>query len=266
VRNLLRRGFSRHGWLLLASTSLLAGFQFLICAALSSVDVAAALGTVLSSLPPLLREVLASQLFGGFTSSGLLAFGWNHPVAHALGAAVPIVLAATAVAGESETGAMELLLRQPISRRTYFVAQIGFSLAAILVVSAGGVLGTVIGQGVFGMERFGTGLLVRLALNYAALQTAVFSITLLLSAGAREGGPVATIGFLVVLASYFAQVIGSLWPTAAFVLPWTLHQYFSPQEILVEHAAITRPVTILAAVAASCLMLAWARFRTRGLP
>jgi ABC-2 type transport system permease protein len=266
VRNLLRRGFSRHGWLLLASTSLLAGFQFLICAALSSVDVPAVLERVLSSLPPLLREVLASQLFGGFTSSGLLAFGWNHPVAHALGAAVPIVLAASAIAGESETGAMELVLSQPISRRTYFATQIGFSLVAILVVCAGGVLGTVLGQRVFGMERFGTGLLFGLALNYAALQAAAYGITLVLSAGGREAGPVATTGFLVVLASYFAQVIGSVWPQAAFVLPWTLHHYFSPREILVEHAAITRPVTILAAVAVSCLMLAWTRFRTRDLP
>ncbi len=266
MRNLLRRSLARHAWLLLASTALLAAFQYLICAAVSSVNVGAALETVLRSLPPLLREMVATQLFGGFTSSGFLAFGWNHPVAHAIGAAVPIILAASAVAGESESGAMELVLSQPISRRAYFTAQVGFALVAILVVTAGGALGTALGQRVFAMPRFGAGLLARLALNYAALQAAAYGITLLLSAGAREAGPVATSGFLVVLVSYFAQVIGSLWSKAAFVLPWTLHEYFSPQKILVEHAAVARPVAILAAVAAACLLLAWARFRTRDLP
>jgi ABC-2 type transport system permease protein len=266
MRNLLRHSLARHGWLLLASTALLAGFQLLICAAVSSVDVAAALETVLHSLPPLLREMVASQLFGSFTSSGLLAFGWNHPVAHAIGAAVPIILAASAVAGESESGALELVLSQPISRRGYFASQIVFALAAILLVSAGGLLGTMLGQRIFGMERFGASLLARLALNYAALQAAAYGITMVLSAGAREGGPVATAGFLVVLASYFAQVIGSLWSRAAFVLPWTLHEYFSPRNILVGHGTIARPVATLLAVAVAGLLLAWARFRARDLP
>jgi ABC-2 type transport system permease protein len=264
--NLLRRSLAQHAWMLATCTALLAGFQFLICAAVSSVNLAGALETVLRSLPPLLGQMVASQLFGGFSPSALLAFGWNHPVAHALSAAVPITLAASAVAGESESGAMELVLSQPIARATYFMARVAFALAAIGVVTVGGVLGTMVGQRVFGMEPLGVRLLAPLALNDVALQLAAYGITLTLSAAAHEGGPVAAAGFLIVLASYFARVIGSLWSKAAFVLPWTLHHYFSPDEILVRHAAITRPVSILLAVATVGVALAWARFRTRDLP
>ncbi len=266
MRNLLRHSFARHGRFLFASAWLLAGFQFLICAAVSSLRLGAVLETVLRALPPPLQELLSSQLFGGFTQRGLLAFGWNHPVAHALGAAVVIVLAAAAVAGESETGAMELVLSQPVSRGAYFAVQIGFAFVAIFVVSASGVLGTMLGQKVFGMEPFAAGPLVRLGLNYAALQAAAYGITLLFSTRMRESGHVATVGFLIVLGSYFAQAIGRLWPKAAFVLPWTLHDHFSPQRILVGQAAITRPVAILAVVAAVCLILGWSRFRTQDLP
>ena len=142
-----------------------------------------------------MQEIVSSQLFGGFTPRGLLAFGWSHPVTHALGSAVAIVLATRAVAGESETGAIELLMSQPLSRGAYFAAHVVFALAAIASLSAAGVLGTVIGQGVFEIERFGPGPLLRLALAYSLLQGAVFGITLLLSAFGREGGRVASGGF-----------------------------------------------------------------------
>jgi len=264
--DLLRHLAVRHAPFLLASATLLAAFQFLICAAVGAVDVTGALETLVRSLPPLMQDVVTHHLFGGFAPRSLLAFGWNHPVSHALGSAAAIVLAARAVAGESETGAIELLLSQPFSRATYFATQTGFALAAIACLSAAGVLGTVLGQTVFGIERFGGAPLLRLALVYALLQGACFGITLLLSAFGREGGRVASGGFLIVLISYFGEAIGRLWSKAAFIRPWTLHEYFPPQEILVREAGIGRPVAVLGSVLALSLILAWARFRTRDVP
>lgn len=266
MRNLLRYLAARHGAFLLAIGLLFAGFQFLICAAVSSIDVSGALATLLRSLPPFFQSVIATQFLGGFSAGGLLAFGWNHPVAHALGAAAAIALAAYAVAGESEAGAMELLLSQPLSRTRWLAAQVGFALAALAALSVAGVLGTAIGQRIYRMEPFAAGSLARLALGYTVLQAASYGITLLFSVSGREGGRVASAGFLVVVASYFAQAIGRLWSDAAFVLPWTLHHYFSPQAILVEHAAVARPLAVLGGVLAATLALAFWGFRRRDLP
>ena len=264
--SLLQHIAVRHAPFLIASAVLLAAFQFLICAAVGSVDVSGALETLVHSLPPLMQEIVSSQLFGGFTPRGLLAFGWSHPVTHALGSAVAIVLATRAVAGESETGAIELLMSQPLSRGAYFAAHVVFALGAIASLSAAGVLGTVIGQGVFEIERFGPGPLLRLALAYSLLQGAVFGITLLLSAFGREGGRVASGGFLIVLISYFGEAIGRLWNKAAFIRPWTLHEYFPPHDILVRGLGIAKPAVVLGSVLAASLALAWARFRTRDVP
>jgi ABC-2 type transport system permease protein len=266
VRNLLRSLAARHAGFVALSALLLAAFQFLICAAVASVDVSGALEKLLESLPPMLQSMLSTTLFGGFSVHGLIAFGWNHPVAQAIGAALAIVLAARAVAGEAETGAIELLLSQPLSRDRYFAAQAGFALAALALLGLAGLGGTLLGQRVFHLEPFAAAALARLGAAYLLLQCAWFGITLLFSAGGREGGRVASAGFLVALASYITQVIGQLWERAAFLGPYTLQHYFQPQEILVKGEGIARPVAVLLAVALATTAVAWGLFRRRDLP
>jgi ABC-2 type transport system permease protein len=266
VRNLLRALAVRHAGFVALSGLLLAAFQYLICAAVASVDVSGALGKLLESLPPMLQSVVSATLFGGFSVHGLLAFGWNHPIAQAIGAALAIVLAAHAVAGEAETGAIELLLSQPLSRGRYFVAQAGFALAALALLSLAGIGGTLLGQRVFHVEPFAAAALARLGADYLLLQCAWFGITLLFSAFGREGGRVASAGFLVALASYIVQVIGQLWERAAFLAPYTLQHYFQPQDILVKGEGIARLVAVLLGVALVTTAAGWWRFRRRDLP
>jgi ABC-2 type transport system permease protein len=262
----LRRLVERHAPLLVAAPLLLGLFQFLICAAVASANVGGAIQLLLSTLPPILQNAVSSQLLGGLTIPGLIAFGWSHPIAQALGAAVAIVLAAGAIAGEVEAGTIELVLSQPISRWRYFEAQLLFAGIALVVVSAAGIAGTVIGQRVFSLPPFGTAGLLKLGANLLALDAAIFGITLLVSAFSREGGRVATVGFLIALTSYLAQVIGSLWEPAAFVLPFTLHHYFSPRDLLVAGTSPARPVAVLVGVMAAGVAAGWGRFRRRDLP
>jgi ABC-type transport system involved in multi-copper enzyme maturation permease subunit len=250
----------------LAICGLLLGlFQFLICAVVTSADVGGAIRALMASLPPVVRALLSSQ-FGALSERDLLAFAWNHPIAHALGTAAAIVLASRAVAGEIETGAMELLLGQPISRHVYLATQVLFAILALAALVLAGTAGTVLGQRRFRLEGFGAGPMLGLALDYFLLQLAFFGITLAMSAIGREGGRVASAGFLVALVSYFAQAIGALWDDAAFVLPFTLHHYFSPRSILVEGAALVRPLATLGAVALAGLAIATWRFARRDFP
>jgi ABC-2 type transport system permease protein len=264
--NLLRLLGWRHAGYMVGSALLHGLFQYLICAAVASADVGGALQALMSSLPPILRSLVSSQLFGGLTPQGLMAFGWNHPIAHALGTAVAIILGSRAIAGESETGAMELLLSQPISRPRYLAACVGFALGALALVSVGGIVGTVAGQRGFGLEGFEVPALAKLGANFFLLQCSWFGITLMLSAFGREGGRVASGSFLIALLSYLAQVIGRLWERAAFVLPYTLHDYFSPQAILVQGEGIARPAVVLAAVVVGTVGIACWRFQQRDLP
>lgn len=266
IRNLLRLLVVRHAPFVAATALLLGGFQFLICAAVASVDVAGALSTLMQSMPPLFQSFLASQLLGGFSKSGMLAFGWAHPIAQALGAALAITLGTQAIAGEAEAGTIELTLAQPISRRAYLAAQVLFALGSLLLLTAVGIAGTIVGERTYGLAPFAAGRLLRFGADFWWFQAAWFALSLLFSSWGREGGRVALVAFLLAIVSYLVHVIGSMWSAWKPLVPWTLHAYFAPQEILVQGAGVGKPALVLGGVVLVSLAAAWLRFQRRDLP
>jgi ABC-2 type transport system permease protein len=265
MRNLLTRLGARHRVLLAASALLLGAFELALCAVVANVDVGGAVEQALAFAPPALQAMIQQEMLGG-TDAGILAFGWNHPIAHALGAAVAITLAARAIAGEIEGGTMELVLAQPVSRLRYLSAHVAFAAAALAGVALAGVLATAVGQRVFGLEPFPIARLGVLLLSFFLLQAALYAVTLAFSAFGREAGRVALAGFGVALFSYLLQVLATLWPAAAFLEPYSLHTYYDPQEILMDGVLGADGVAVLGGVALVGVTVAAWRFRTRDLP
>ena len=260
-----RRQLGR-GWAFLLVVALaLAGFEVLLCAMVANVDLEGAMGQMIQFAPPLLRAMIEQNLMGG-NPAGVLAFGWNHPVAHALLAAVAITLPARAIAGEIENGVIELVLAQPVSRMQYFAAHVLFGVAALSTVLAAGVLGTAVGQAVFSLQAFGAGRLGALFVNALLLQLALYAVTLLASAHGREGGRVALVGVLVTVLSYSVNTVATLWNKADFLKPYSLHHYFDPRAVLVDGNLSTMAVVVLAAVGALAIAAAFAGFARRDLP
>jgi ABC-2 type transport system permease protein len=265
VRNLLRRLAGRSGIFLGVAAAVLAGFEFLICAVVSTIDLPAVLGEVVKSLPPLMKDLIV-QYIGGFGPADLLAFGWNHPIALAIGGAAAIVLASRAVAGEIEAGTLELVLSQPITRTRYLAGQALFGLGGLAALSLAGALAAWLGQRVYGIEALGPRTLIALAANFFLLQAAWFALTLLFSVLGREAGRVASAAFLAALLSYLVQVVAGLWPKAAFLLPYSPNAYYDPRVILRGGAVPVKSVAVLGGLALLCALLAWARFRRRDIP
>src|SRR5258708_35025977 len=187
--NIVRRQLDRNWIFLLACGVVLGGFELLVCAMVASVDVEGAFGEMTKFAPPVFRAMIEQTLMGG-SPAAVLAFGWNHPVAHALLAAVAITLAARAIAGEVENGAIELVLAQPISRGRYFGAHVIFGLCALSAVLAAGVLGTAIGQLALSLRAFGWGRPAALFVNALPLQMAIYGPAPPASAFGREARPV----------------------------------------------------------------------------
>lgn len=256
----------RHGTFLAISAFLLFGFEFLMCGIVSSVDLSGAVQELLKSVPPFMKSIIEEQFLGGLGPKGILALGWNHPIALALGAAISVVLASRSVAGEIEIGVMELTLSQPLSRSRYIGAQILFALCALAAVSLIGACGTLAGEEVYRLDLFPAWVLLKLALNYFLLQAAWYGLTLAFSVLAREAGRVATTGFLLALISYLVNVIAKLWKTAATLLPYSLNTYFSPQEIFLNNNLEAKSVLILAGVLLASTAFAIQRFQQRDIP
>jgi len=265
MRNLLRRLAGRFGPFLAIAGTVMAGFQFVLCAVVSTINVPALLAEVMKSLPPLMKDLIAGYI-GGFGPADLLAFGWNHPVALAVGGAVAVVLASRAVAGEIEAGTLELVLSQPISRGRYFAGQVLFALAGLAVLSLAGAAASWLGQRVYGLDALRLGTLALVAANFFLLQAAWFGVTLFFSVIGREAGRVALTGFLVALMSYLVAVVAGMWPKAAFLLPYSPNGYFEPRVVLKAGTLPLKSIAVLAGLAVASLSAALWRFRTRDIP
>jgi ABC-2 type transport system permease protein len=263
--NVIRRLFVQHRLFLIACATVLAGFQFLLCAIVASIDLENALEQMMAFAPPIMQSVIEQSMLGGSTA-GVLAFAWNHPITHALMAASAIVLGARAIAGEIENGMIEQVLAQPISRLQYLAAHLLFAMVCMALIALAGVIATVIGQGVFELNVFGWERLLPLWIAVFLLQLSFYALTLLLSSIGREGGRVAAVGVILVLISFLVSVIATLWSKAAFIKPYSLHRYYDPRAILVDGRLATSSVVLLASFSLVAISAAYARFGTRDLP
>lgn len=263
--NIARRQLERNAVFLAAVMLVLGGFEFLLCAVVAGSDLEGLFTQMSVSLPPLFRAMIEQNMPGG-TPAGVLSFGWNHPIAHALLGAVAITIATQAIAGEVEGGAIEVVMAQPLARARYFAAHAGFGIAALSAVLVAGLLGTWLGQLVYSLAPFGWSRLARLFLNGLVLQLAIYALTLLASAFGREAGRVALVGVMVAVVSYLVNAVAALWSKAEFLKPYSLHHYFDPREVLVQGHLPADSVAALALVAIVATALAFARFARRDLP
>jgi ABC-2 type transport system permease protein len=182
--------------------------------------------------------VIPKQLtnFGGgdvFSLSGSVALGFVHPISIILVAVFAIGFTTSAIAGERQRGTLEVLLARPLSRRrvyaTFLVAVVVF-IGVVLAAAAGGTLIGAASAGVLGELHVDR--LPMLWLNGVLLWAAFAAIGLAASASFDRLSPALGITMAVVVVSYFLEILGSLWPDAAWLQPYSLFHYLAARDVL----------------------------------
>jgi len=168
-----------------------------------------------------------------FSLVGAVALGWVHPIAIGMFLLFPLGLGAAAIAGERQRGTLEVILSRPISRRTLFATHLAMLviIAALTVLAA--LAGTLAGALAYGVAaELDAGSLVFLAVNTVLLLAALGAVSLAASASFdRLAAPVG-IGIAVLLLGYVLEILGSLWPDAAFLQPFSPFHYLRPLKVL----------------------------------
>ncbi len=207
---------------------------------------------------PLLEQFMR---FGGgnlFTLPGSVAIGFIHPIAIALLAVYAIAFPLTSVAGERQRGTLEVVLARPVSRLSYYVTLLGAAVLFVALLMAGAMAGTFVGSALMGvLDELSAQNLPLLWLHGVALYTAIAAIALAASVSFDRLGPAATITLAVVLTAYFLQVIGSLWPDADWLQPYSLFHYLDPEPVLLEGV---QPLDLAVLGAVTLLAVAYAVF------
>ena len=200
--------------------------------------------------------------FGGgdiFSLTGSVAIGFIHPIAVGLNLVFAVGFATAAIAGERQRGTLEVLLSRPISRRVVY-ATLALSGALFVGIAVlGSIVGSLIGASLTGRaSELGVGQLPLLWLNGALLYWAIGAIALLASASFDRLSPALGVTLAFVVASYFLDVLGSLWPDAKGLQQYSVFHYLDPKAILTGFPdagdLIVLATVIVAAVVAALLV------------
>ncbi|HEY3336397.1 MAG TPA: ABC transporter permease subunit [Candidatus Limnocylindrales bacterium] len=200
-----------------------------------------------------------------FSLGGAVALGAVHPVALGLQLVYPVGFAVFAIAGERQRGTLEVLLSRPVSRRSVFATLLlAITLFAVITTLAQ-VGGTLAGAAAYGLAgQLDAGALGFLAVNTVALLVALGAVSLAASASSDRVALPAGIGLVLVIAGYVLEVLGTLWPDAAFLQPFSPFHYLRPLEILAGRDVATDVVALAALAVAGTAFGLW-RFPRRDL-
>lgn len=206
--------------------------------------------------------------FGGgdiFSLAGSIAVGFIHPIALVLSSVFAVGFTTAAVAGERQRGTLEVLLARPLSRRTVYVTLFAATLLFIGIVMAAFLLGAVISTVANGVGGELVASRVPLVwLNGLLLFTAIGAIGLAASVSFDRLSPAIGLTIAIVIVSYFLEILGSLWPDAKGLQPYSLFHYFQPRAVL---SGDVEPINfvLLGGVAAIAILAALVIFPRRDL-
>ena len=206
--------------------------------------------------------------FGGgdiFTLSGSMALGAIHPISLILNSIFAVGFATAAVAGERQRGTLEVLLARPMSRRTAYVTLLVAMLSFVAVALVATILGAVVGSLIGGVsDELAFDRLPALWLNGFLLFGAIGAIALAASVTFDRLTPALGITVAIVVISYFLDVLGTFWPDAKGLQPYSLFHYFAPKQVLEGNVDVVH-FGLLAVVAVAAIIWALVVFPRRDL-
>src|SRR4051794_5921275 len=110
----------------------------------------------LGELGPAVRRYRFLRALGGenmdYSTTALEVCWWNHPVIVLTVLAWAINRGSSAVAGEIERGTLDLTLSRPVSRTTYLLSQVAFTLIGLLVLAAALIAGNRVGAQLYTLK------------------------------------------------------------------------------------------------------------------
>jgi len=239
--------------------------------------------TIWGFVPPIIYKQYGSQ-FAGLVNSGLLpkefarfgggdvfslpgaiALSLIHPIALILASVFAVGFSAAAIAGERQRGTLEVALARPISRQrlylTLLMASFTFIAIAIASLLAGGIGGATF-AGVVNELTFRN--LPLLWLNGVLLFGSLAAVALAASVSFDRLTPAVGVALGVVIVMYVLEVLGSLWPAAEWLQPYSLFHYFKAKSILTG-AFTPSDLGVLAAVILAAMTWALVVFPRRDL-
>jgi ABC-2 type transport system permease protein len=191
-----------------------------------------------------------------FSLGGAMTIGVQHPIGISLVAVFAVGAAAGAVAGERETGTLEVLLARPLSRRRLYVSVGVAVLVAIAITLALLLIGQVISINLLGVaDEIDQALVPLVWVNGMLLWGAFAAFSLAASVSFDRRGPAIGLSLAYLGVNYFFEILGSFLPDLEWTQEYSLFHHFNPGEIV---SGKLDPFDLALLAAAVVLPVLWA--------
>lgn len=259
--------WSFHRGLLLFATAIISLVQFLILRVYTSFDTRTLISGMLEQMPENVKKMLGEEFLSMLTVEGTAAFGFNHPIVLVILSITAILIPSRHIAGEAETGTLELLLSYPI-KRTHLLVNLFVSTIAILFLIILFALGvSLLSLGLFHHLTVDTAVkLGEIAFNLWLLFVFIASLTMVLSSFGKEDNKVAIRVAGIILVFYLLHYISSLWDAIRVTKPLNIFSYYQPTGLMSGERSLLLHFAVLSILILVCLTVSVLQFQRRDIP
>ena len=210
---------------------------------------------------------IAFRLAGLDPLTAWTALGQVHPILLVTALLFVIGLGVRAVAGELESGSLDLTLARPVSRTSYLCSHVAVLVPGTAVIAVAYAVGTVVADRLFDPPgaRLEIGRMLLAAGQAWLLFLAIGSLALLISALSSERGRATAITIGVVLAMYVGNFLFALWEPLRGLTRLSFFRYFTPGPTIQFGDVAWADTGVLAVCAAVTSVAAVVAFSRRDL-
>ncbi len=254
-----------HGSFLLFSMVIISLFQFIILKLVTSID-----SSIIMLLSEQLPENIQAMLGENFlrqTVEGAAAFGLNHPLVLIILSIGAIMIPSRHIAGEAETGTLELLLSFPVKRVNLLLNLYVSAVAFLFLIIICALCSSLLSISIFHQLTFNLFVkMLKIGCNLWLLFVFIMSLALVFSSFEKEGSKAGIRVAGIVLVFYLFHYLSSLWDTIRFTIPFNIFTYYQPQDLMTGQRSFLLHFMVLSVLILLCLLLSIYQFNRRDVP
>ena len=256
-----------HRSFLLFSIAIISIFQFLILKLVTTIDYAAIITNLLEQLPEFVRTMFGEDFISMLTVEGAAAFGFNHPLVLAILSIGAIAIPSRHIAGEAETGTLELILSLPVNRIKLLLNLYISAVVFLFLIIFCAFCSSVLSISIFHQLKFVLFVkMLKIGCNLWLLFVLIMSLTMVLSSFEKEGNKVSIRVAGIVLVFYLLHYLSALWKTIQFTKPFNIFTYYQPEDLMTGQRSFWLHATVLSALILLCLLVSIFQFNRRDIP
>jgi len=256
-----------HRSFLLFSIIIIALFQFLILKLVTTIDYSAIIINLLEQLPAFVRAMFGEDFISMLTVEGAAAFGLNHPLVLVILSIGAIAIPSRHIAGEAETGILELILSFPV-KRIKLLLDLYISAAVFLfLIIFCALCASVISISIFHQLKFVLFIkMLKIGCNLWLLFVFIMSLTMVLSSFEKEENKVSIRVAGIVLVFYLVHYLSALWEAIEFTKPFNIFTYYQPEDLMTGQRSFLLHAMVLSSLILLCLLISIVQFNRRDIP